>query len=153
VAVLVLDTEALSSLARPDLDHERHNQVRGALRSAHDLNNPVRIPTAVLVELYRGPGFDEPIDRVLGQGFAQVITTGARIARIAGHLLADIEAGSELAIDALVVATTSSSWASEGPRAGAERRHDPVPLAGRFANPQVASAIELLHDLIARDEP
>ena len=75
------------------------------MRSAHLRNAPVRIPTAVLVELYRGPGFDEPIDRVVGQGFAQVITTGARIARIAGHLLAKAGAGSELAIDGLVVAT------------------------------------------------
>lgn len=33
------------------------------------------------------------------------MTTGVRIARIAGHLLADIGAGSELAIDALAVAT------------------------------------------------
>ena len=75
------------------------------MRSAHGRNAPVRIPTAVLVELYRGPGFDEPIDLVIAQGFAQVITTGARIARIAGHLLASTESGSELAIDALVVAT------------------------------------------------
>lgn len=33
------------------------------------------------------------------------MTTGVRMARIAGHLLADADAGSELAIDALVVAT------------------------------------------------
>lgn len=44
------------------------------MRSAHLRNAPVRIPTAVLVELYRGPGFDEPVDRVVAQGFAQVIT-------------------------------------------------------------------------------
>ena len=39
------------------------------------------------------------------RGFAQVVTTGVRIARIAGHLLGAAGAGSELAIDALVVAT------------------------------------------------
>jgi predicted nucleic acid-binding protein len=33
------------------------------------------------------------------------VTTGARTARIAGHLLAAAGAGSELAIDAFVVAT------------------------------------------------
>lgn len=75
------------------------------MRSAHARNSPVRIPTAVLVELYRGPGFDEPVDRLIAQGFAKVVTTGARTARIAGHLLASVGAGSELAIDALVVAT------------------------------------------------
>ena len=66
----------------------------------------MRVPSAVLVELYRGQGHDEPIDRVLAQGFVRVVTTGARIARHAGHLLADADRGSELAIDALVVATT-----------------------------------------------
>lgn len=65
----------------------------------------MRVPSAVLVELYRGGGTDAAIDSVLSRGFAQVVTTGARTARIAGHLLADAGAGSELAIDALVVAT------------------------------------------------
>jgi predicted nucleic acid-binding protein len=105
VAVLVLDSEAVSTLARPRQNPQRHQRVRAAMRSAHQRNAPVRIPSAVLVELYRGHGSDEPIDALLGRGFAQVVTTGARIARIAGHLLADAGAGSELAIDALAVAT------------------------------------------------
>jgi predicted nucleic acid-binding protein len=75
------------------------------MRSAHARNIPVRIPSAVLVELYRGHGADEAIDGLLSCGFAQVVTTGTRTARIAGHLLADAHAGSEMAIDALVVAT------------------------------------------------
>ncbi len=65
----------------------------------------MRVPAAVLVELYRGGGTDVAIDSVLARGFAQVVTTGARTARVAGHLLAAAGAGSELAIDALVVAT------------------------------------------------
>ena len=65
----------------------------------------MRVPSAVLVELYRGGGTDAAIDSVLSRGFAQVVTTGARTARVAGHLLAAAGAGSELAIDALVVAT------------------------------------------------
>lgn len=105
MAVLVLDSEAVSTLARPRQNPLRHHRVRAAMRSAHQRNAPVRIPSAVLVELYRGHGSDEPIDALLGRGFAQVVTTGARIARIAGHLLADAGAGSELAIDALAVAT------------------------------------------------
>ncbi len=75
------------------------------MRSAHSRNAPIRIPAAVLVELYRGRGTGEAIDAVLARGFAQVVTTGARMARIAGHLLAGTGAGSEMAIDALVVAT------------------------------------------------
>jgi predicted nucleic acid-binding protein len=75
------------------------------MRSAHLRNAPVRVPSVVLVELYRGRGTDEAIDRVLSRGFAQVVTAGVRMARIAGHLLAEIGAGSEMAVDALVVAT------------------------------------------------
>lgn len=105
MAVLVLDSEAVSTLARPRQNPQRHQRVRAAMRSAHQRNAPVRIPSAVLVELYRGHGSDEPVDALLGRGFARVVTTGARIARIAGHLLADAGAGSELVIDALVVAT------------------------------------------------
>lgn len=65
----------------------------------------MRLPAAVLVELYRGRGTDEAIDVVLARGFAQVVTTGATTARIAGHLLGRIGADSTMAIDALVVAT------------------------------------------------
>jgi predicted nucleic acid-binding protein len=105
LAVLILDTEALSALARPSNDPRRHERVRAALRSAERRNVPVRVPSAVLVELYRGSGADEAVDHVLARGFARVVTTGVRIARISGHLLAAAGRDSELAIDALVVAT------------------------------------------------
>lgn len=105
MAVLVLDSEAVSALARPRQDLDRHQQVRAAMRSAHRRNFPIRVPSAVLVELYRGRGADQLLDGVLARGVAQVVTTGVRIARIAGHLLADANVGSEMAIDALVVAT------------------------------------------------
>ena len=105
MAVLVLDSEAVSALARPQESGARHQLVRAAMRTAHSRNVPVRIPAAVLVELYRGGGTDEAIDLLLARGFTQVVTTGARMARVAGHLLAAAGAGSELAIDALVVAT------------------------------------------------
>jgi predicted nucleic acid-binding protein len=99
--------------------------------SAHRRNAPVRIPSAVLVELYRGHGADEPIDALLGRGFAQVVTTGARTARIAGHLLAAAGAGSEMAVDALAVATAVRFGG------GIVATHDPDDLrllAGRHAN-------------------
>jgi predicted nucleic acid-binding protein len=105
LAVLILDAEALSALARPRTDAQRHERVRAALGSAKRRNHPVRVPSAVLVELYRGAGTDEAIDHVLGRGFARVVTTGVRIARIAGHLLAAAGRDSDLAVDALVVAT------------------------------------------------
>ena len=102
---LILDSEALSALARPRSAPRRHDRVRAALRSAQQRDEPVRVPSATLLELYRGGGSDEAIDLELGRGYAKVVTTGLRIARIAGHLLAAIGAGSEMAVDALVVAT------------------------------------------------
>jgi predicted nucleic acid-binding protein len=75
------------------------------MRSAALRGEPVRVPSAVLVELYRGGGADEPIDRELGRGYVRVVTAGPRIARIAGHLLCQVGRGSDLAVDALVVAT------------------------------------------------
>jgi predicted nucleic acid-binding protein len=105
VAVLILDCEALSALARPRQSPQRHQHVRAALRSAERRGAAIRVPSAVLVELYRGGGADEPIDQELGRGYARVVTTGLRIARIAGHLLSAAGRGSEMAVDALVVAT------------------------------------------------
>jgi len=135
VAVLVLDSEALSALARPQADELRHQRVRAALRSAHVRNAAVRVPSAVLVELYRGREYDEPIDAVLTRGFVQVVTTGLRIARIAGHLLARADAGSEMAVDALVVATAVRLGG------GMVLTHDPDDLRSLAANhPSVAIA-------------
>lgn len=136
MAVLVLDSEAVSVLARPQRASARHQIVRAALRTAHDRNVPVRIPAAVLVELYRGRGTDAAIDQLLGRGFAQVVTTGARMARIAGHLLAEAGVGSELAIDALVAATAIRFGG------GAVVTHDPddlTLLTARHPNVSVIS--------------
>lgn len=102
---LILDSEALSGIAQPRSAPQRHERVRAAMRSAQRRLEPLRVPSAVLVELYRGGGVDEAIDLELARGYAKVITTGVRIVRIAGHLWASIGAGRELAVDALVVAT------------------------------------------------
>ena len=72
----------------------------------------------------------------LARGFTQVVTTGARMARVAGHLLAAAGAGSELAIDALVVATVVRFGG------GAVVTHDPSDitlLAARSPNVSVIS--------------
>lgn len=89
----------------------------------------------MLVELYRGGATDAAIDSVLARGFAQVVTTGARTARVAGHLLAATGAGSELAIDALVVATAIRFGG------GVVVTHDPTDLTRLAVNhPNVAIA-------------
>ncbi len=105
------------------------------MRSAQQRRESVRVPSATLVELYRGRGTDEAIDLELSRGYAKVITTGVRIARIAGHLLAGIGAGSEMAIDALVVATAVRLGG------GLILTHDPTDLerlAGDHPNVRVA---------------
>lgn len=133
---LVLDSEALSALARPRSAPERHERVRAAMRSAQRRSEPVRIPSATLVELYRGAGTDEPIDVELARGYAKVVTTGIRIARIAGHLLAAIGADSKMAIDALVVATAVRLGG------GLILTHDPADLqrlAAGYPNVRVAA--------------
>jgi len=123
VAVLVLDSEALSALAHPRRSRTRHSRVRAALESAARRGHDVCVPSAVLVELYRGRGHDEPVDAVLGRGFVRVVTTGARIARTAGRLLADARRGREHAADALVVATAIRLGG------GVVLTHDPHDLA------------------------
>lgn len=133
---LVLDSEALSALARPRSAPERHERVRAAMRSAQRRSEPVRIPSGTLVELYRGAGTDEPIDVELARGYAKVVTTGIRIARIAGHLLAAIGADSKMAIDALVVATAVRLGG------GLILTHDPADLqrlAAGYPNVRVAA--------------
>ena len=107
------------------------------MRSAHRRNAPVRIPSVVLVELYRGRGVDEPIDAMLARGFAQVVTTGARMARIAGHLLADAGAGSEMVVDAIVVATAIRLGG------GIVATHDPDDLRRLTAGTANVSILEI----------
>lgn len=125
---LILDAEALSALARPRDSPGRHLRVRAAMRSAQRRGEPVRVPAAVLLELYRGGGTDEVVDAELRRGYARVLTTGARTARTAGHLLAAIDAGSELAVDALVVATAVRLGG------GMILTHDPDDLRALAAN-------------------
>ncbi len=57
---LMLDTEALSVLARPRSNPERHQRVRAVLRSAERRRELVRVPSATLIELYRGKGTTRP---------------------------------------------------------------------------------------------
>jgi hypothetical protein len=97
------------------------------MRFAVRAGMPVRVPSAILVELYRGPGFDQPVDSVLARGVAKVVTLGARIARLAGHLLASAGGDSALAVDALVVATAVCLGG------GMVLSHDPTDLSALAA--------------------
>lgn len=104
---LVLDAEALSSLARRG-PHER--TVRAALAAALAEDSDVVVPAAVLAELYRGGGHDQSVDACLArEGGIAVAPTDRSLARRIGHLLTAAAVGSEHHVDAAVVAVCAAA--------------------------------------------
>ncbi len=103
VSCLILDAEAMSSLARGG----RHEAtVRAALAAALAERTDVLVPAAVLSECYRGPQHDPAIDACLSrQGGIGVVPTDRPLARRIGHLLASAGRGSEHHVDATIVAS------------------------------------------------
>jgi hypothetical protein len=104
MTALVLDTRALETLADPKADIQAARRMRDMLTSAVRMRIPVRVPTAVLAEAYRGTAADATVDRVLGRG-VRAITTGKAIARQAGSLKHRDRLNSCHTVDALVIAT------------------------------------------------
>jgi hypothetical protein len=104
VTALVLDTRALEVTADPKTDVQAARRMRDMLASAARLGIPVRVPTAVLAEAYRGTPADAALDRVLGRGI-RPFTTGQAAARLAGGLRHRDRLDSCHIVDALVVAT------------------------------------------------
>jgi predicted nucleic acid-binding protein len=102
--VLVLDTRALEVVADPAADRHASRRVQSMLTSAARLGVPVRVPTAVLAEAYRGTPADAAVDRVLGHGI-RPITMGHTMARLAGRLRHRDRLNSCHTVDAFVVAT------------------------------------------------
>jgi predicted nucleic acid-binding protein len=78
--------------------------MRDMLTYAGRMGIPVRVPTAVLAESYRGTTADAAIDRVLSSGI-RPITVGRATARQAGGLRYRDRLDSCHTVDALVVAT------------------------------------------------
>lgn len=108
MSALVLDAEALSSLARNRPPLER--TVRAALAAALAESTNVVVPAAVLAELYRGGGHDQTVDACLArEGGIAVAATDRSLARRIGHLLATAGQGSEHHVDAAVVAVCAAA--------------------------------------------
>lgn len=101
---LVLDGEAVSALAAPRERGVAARRVQAVLVEASRRNALVRIPAAVLTEVYRGSRRDVGVDRVVGRG-NRVVALDYRIARTAGGLLGRDDLDSCHAVDASVVAT------------------------------------------------
>jgi hypothetical protein len=101
--VLVLDTRALEVVADTAADRRAARRMQSMLTSAARLGVPVRVPTAVLAEAYRGTPADAAVDRVLGHGI-RPITIGHAMARLAGRLRHRDRLNSCHTVDAFVVA-------------------------------------------------
>ena len=104
MTALVLDTRAVELLADPKADVQAARRMRDLLDSADRMGIPVRIPSAVLAEAYRGIAADAAVDRLLGKGI-RPITFGQAAARQAGGLRHRDHLNSCHTVDALVVAT------------------------------------------------
>lgn len=104
VAVAVLDSEPLWRLARARPGSQRAESVRALLRSAERGRHHVVVPSAVLVEVYRGGADDDAVDRVIAGARIGVVTTGRAVARVAARLLTRDGLDSCHVVDALVVA-------------------------------------------------
>ncbi|MDR1119043.1 MAG: type II toxin-antitoxin system VapC family toxin [Bifidobacteriaceae bacterium] len=102
--VLVLDSEAVSNLARSSggaSPGPAQVLLERAVRDGAD----VVVPAAVLAEQYRGQRHDQLVDSFLGrQGAIRVIDTTREFARRVGHVLARAGRGSADHVDATVVA-------------------------------------------------
>lgn len=104
MTAVVLDTRAVEVLADRRADPVAARNLRDILAWAARRNVPVRIPTAVLAEAYRGTGADAGVDRVLNAG-VRAVAIGRGTARMAGALRHRDRLDSCHTVDALVVAT------------------------------------------------
>ena len=101
---LVLDAEAVAALAAERGD--RFLEVQGAIEGARRMRRDIVTPAVVLAELYRGPGRNAVVDSCLSRNsHVRVQDTDRDFARLVGSVLAAAGAGSELMVDAHVVAT------------------------------------------------
>jgi predicted nucleic acid-binding protein len=124
---VVLDTEALSALAGRASKKQR--EVRAALAAAVRLRREVIVPALVLAELYRPAGRSSLIDACLSREVGLMIrNTDRSFARLVGGVLAAARAGSELIVDAHVVAAAAEAGG------GMVLTVDPVDLE-RLASP------------------
>ena len=102
----MLDTEAVAALARPSERDVSARRAQAVLTVAARRGALVRVPSIVLAELYRDDARDAAIDRLVAT-VVGVVTTGRRIARVAGGLLKRHRLDSCHVVDAVVVATAA----------------------------------------------
>lgn len=108
VEALILDSEAVHSLARATERSVLAERARAILAVAYERRALVRVPAAVLAEVCRGPKYDAAVNHLLqGHGIV-VCDMGRDIAQRAGDILYRRKLSSQHAVDAFVVATALS---------------------------------------------
>lgn len=100
--MLVLDSEALSALARGPVG--RRDKVRALVHEMRRRERPIATVAAVLAEVVRGRPADAAVFSGLRRERVVVHPVDTRVGVRAGQLLGAVRAGSERAVDAFVVA-------------------------------------------------
>jgi predicted nucleic acid-binding protein len=100
--VLLLDSEAISSVAHgPDL---RRDRVRALVMEMRSRDLSIATVAAVLAEVVRGRPADAGVFARLRRERVEVHPVDSRIGVRAGQLLGAVGAGSDMAVDAFLVA-------------------------------------------------
>lgn len=100
--MLLLDSEAISSVAHGPAG--RRDRVRALATEMRARDLPVATVAAVLAEVVRGRPADAGVFAGLRRERVEVHPVDSRVAVRAGQLLGRVGAGSELAVDAFLVA-------------------------------------------------
>ena len=100
--MLLLDSEAISAVAHGP-DHRR-DRVRALVTEMRSRELPIATVAAVLAEVVRGRQADAGVFAGLRRHRVEVHAVDTRMGVRAGQLLGTIGAGSEMAVDAFLVA-------------------------------------------------
>lgn len=100
--MLLLDSEALSAIAHGPT--ARRDRVRALVTEMRRRELPVATVAAVLAEVVRGSAADAAVFAGLRRERVQVRPVDTAVGVRAGQLLGAAKAGSELAVDAFIVA-------------------------------------------------
>ena len=100
--MLLLDSEALSAVAQGPA--ERRDRVRALVAEMRRRERSIGTVAAVLAEVVRGRPADAAVFAGLRRERIEVRSVDTRVGVRAGQLLGAIRSGSELAVDAFVVA-------------------------------------------------
>lgn len=100
--MLLLDSEAISAIAHGP-DHRR-DRVRALVTEMRSRELPIATVAAVLAEVVRGRPSDAAVFAGLRRHRVEVHAVDTRVGVRAGQLLGTIGAGSEMAVDAFLIA-------------------------------------------------